>query len=477
MKNITKIKALVLFTVFATFTACDTVDFGDTNISPNAPTKASTALLLTNVERSVAGYTTQVIPNLYAQYISEGQYPESSQYQDQNFSYSGVYGILTEIKRIVELNTNDETKTDAAANGPNANQIAAASLLRVYYLKYSVERWGMMPYSEALEGLANPYPKFDGQVDIYKALIGEIDAALALITAGDISGDYLFDGKMATWAKFGNTMKMIMALNLSRADAATGAAKFNEALGNTISSNAENLVYPFLSDDANDNAWQDRFQTRVDYLISDTFANALIGAGTSTAPQDPRLPKMAATAKDTPTEYVGAPYGAQNTALNTYSFITSDIIYDGSRDMPIFTYAQVLFSRAEAAALGWTTETAATLYTQGIQASMEQWGVAAADIATYVAAKPYVNSSSIAYEKWVSMFLQGYDSWTDWRRMKAHGYEKPLTPPATILGGATGVPNRHAYATNTANLNKDNYDAAIAIQGADDLNTVLEMFK
>lgn len=476
MKKINKIKALVLLAVMVFTSACETVDFGDINVSPNAPTKGSTALLLTTVERSVAGFTTQVLPNLYTQYISEGQYPESSQYDDRQFGFS--YGIFVEIQRIIDLCNDPATSSDAAANGAINNQIAAASLLRVYFFKHMVERWGMIPYTEALQGLDNPYPKYDGQLFVYKELIKEIDAALAQITMGGatLKGDFLFGGDMAKWETFGNSMKMVMALTLSEADPTTGATAFNQALPNVISSNAENLMYPFLSDDANDNAWQDRFQTRVDYLISDTFANALIGTGTDVAPEDPRLMEMADPAPNTGL-YTGAPYGQQNTQVANYAYITGDIIYNGARAMPIYTYAQLLFARAEAAALGWTAEDAATLYADGIQASMDQWGVAAVDATAYIAAHPYVDESSISYEKWVAGFLMGYDTWTDWRRQKAAGYEKPLTPAPILLGGATGIPNRHDYSASEALTNPDSYNAAVAAQGPDDLNTVLEMFQ
>ena len=49
MKTINKIKLLVLTAVFS-FTACETVDFGDTNVDPNSPSNAVPSLLLTNVQ-------------------------------------------------------------------------------------------------------------------------------------------------------------------------------------------------------------------------------------------------------------------------------------------------------------------------------------------------------------------------------------------------------------------------------------------
>ena len=38
-----------------------------------------------------------------------------------------------------------------------------------------------------------------------------------------------------------------------------------------IGSVSENIEYPYLSEDTNDNPWQDRFETREDYALSDIF--------------------------------------------------------------------------------------------------------------------------------------------------------------------------------------------------------------
>ncbi|MGY0408711.1 MAG: SusD/RagB family nutrient-binding outer membrane lipoprotein, partial [Polaribacter sp.] len=374
------------------------------------------------------------------------------------------------------LNTDADTKVDATVNGSNNNQIAAATILRVYYIKLMAERWGMIPYTESLQGLTNPHPKFNDQLFVYQEIMKELDGALALIKSGTIQGDFMFQGNMDTWKKFGNTLKMVMAINLSEADPALGKLKFNEALGKTIASVSENIFYPFLEEDANDNDWQDRFQTRTDYVMSDTFVNALIGDGTSALPEDPRLPKIAMLALNTST-YVGAPYGAQNTDVDNFSHITEDITKNSTAPGYIFTYAEILFTRAEAAQLKWTTEDPAQFYANGIEASMQQWGVDALDITAYQLANPYVDMKSISYEKWVAQFLQGYNSWTDYRRFKASGMEKTLLPPAVILSNTSDIPNRQGYATSAKDLNKDNYNTAIGVQGADDLNTKLTLFK
>lgn len=479
MKQINKLKSILLAVIVA-FTACDTVDFGDTNVDPNNPSNAVTSLLLTNVQRGMSGYIASTTSNLYVQYLSNGQYDEESRYQTLNWNTDGAYALLQDVKQIIEINTNPDTRVAAQAYGSNGNQIAAATILKVWYYQMMTERWGYLPYSEANDASNTTKPVYDSQQDIYNGLFAELDSALASIDSGNgPDGDILFGGDMTMWRTFANTIKMTMALRLSKADAATGRTKFNEALSaGAISSNANNIQYTYLTEDTNDNPWQDRFESRRDYLMSDVFVNALIGSGTNTAPEDPRLAQMAELSTNGGV-YVGAPYGQSNSATDDYSFITNNIINKGDAPLMIYTYAEVLFARAEAAAMGWTTENAATLYGQAVTASMTQWGVSTVDAATYLATNAYTSVDDIAYEKWISLFLQGYNSWAEWRRFKAMGTESRigLVAPPNLLSNANGIPQRHGYSATAASLNEANYNAAIAAQGADELNTVLWLFK
>ena len=70
MKNYIKKWSLILLTVFP-FMACETVDFGDTNVNPNSPSTASTAALLSNAETFIPTIVSEVNSNLMVQYISE----------------------------------------------------------------------------------------------------------------------------------------------------------------------------------------------------------------------------------------------------------------------------------------------------------------------------------------------------------------------------------------------------------------------
>jgi hypothetical protein len=468
------IKKILLFTVTTLFIySCETVDFGDINTNPNNPSTASSSGLFTNALKSLPGHLTQATSILYAQYTANGQYPDESRYVTLNWSYYGWYsGALQDLKVVIDSNTE--------APVPNSNNvIATATLLRAYYLHNMTDRWGMIPYTEALQGLENTTPKLDSQETVYKGLFDEIDTALALISTSQNGpeGDILFNGDMNRWKQFGNTLKTIMALRLSKRDGELGGyakTKFNEAIGGAIKSSSDNIHYTFLSDDNNDNLWQDRFvdEGRTDWLMSDVIVDYMIGSGTNTAPQDPRLHKYANPLVGT-NKYVGADYGVGNDLIANYSLITTDIIYNQTAPAYIFTAAQIQFSMAEAVELGWMSGDAATYYNAGIQESMNQWGVDAADATAFIASAPYANVQSIAEQKWVALFLQGYEAWAEWRRI---GGPATIVKPADQLQG-TDIPQRQGYSSTTPNINEENYNAAIAAQGPDTLDTVLWVFK
>ena len=159
---------------------------------------------------------------------------------------------------------------------------------------------------------------------------------------------------MSHWKKFANTLKLVMAMRISNVNQSLGQQKLTEAYNaGVIGSVAENIHYPYLTEDTNDNPWQDRFQTREDYAVSDVFVNWLVDHN------DPRIASYAELPlADATGTYIGCPYGVQNPNVlqSDISFITDDIIYDGTQaGGMIFSYAQVCFSMAEAALRGMTT--------------------------------------------------------------------------------------------------------------------------
>lgn len=466
--------SLIITAFSLLFMSCENVDFGDINLNPNEPSTASTPGLLTSSIRSIPSIVSEVNSNLMVQHLSEITYTEDSRYEQFEWSYDSWYsGPLKNLQEIIDLNTDDPNRY--LDGGTTANQIAVARILKVFYFQYLTNRWGAVPYREALQGTENIKPVFDQQESIYLGdggLFNELDSALAQMELdGTLQGDILFNGDLTQWRKFANTLKMIMAIRIADRDAARAQAAFNEAhSGGVLGSTAENMHYPYLSENNNDNPWQDRFETREDFAISDVFVDFL------TESNDPRLSEFAEPAANTG-NFVGCPYGVANPNVlqAEISFITSEVIYDGTtKGGMIFSYAQICFSYAEAAARGWNVpDTAAIWYERGIDASMEQWGVATDAAASYKAQASVAFDSSnwkasIGTQKWIALYLQGSEAWVEWRRL-----DYPhLTPAVDALSG-NGIPVRNGYAALTKTLNEENYNAAVSAQGPDNQDTKL----
>ncbi|MDH5608293.1 MAG: SusD/RagB family nutrient-binding outer membrane lipoprotein [Cyclobacteriaceae bacterium] len=465
-----KIFSIITAGLLLAGSAC--TDFGDINVDPNQPSNAPTSLLLTDAQTWVATAIGAPEGVLYTQQLSETQYTETSRYNQTTFDYYPWYtGPLANLQQIINLNTDDATKNAAAADGSNNNQIAVARIMKAYFFQYMTDRWGALPYSEALQGAANFNPAYDTQDKIYADLLKEVKEAVAMIDAGaGPNGDIIFGGDMGSWAAFGNTLRMNMAMRISDIDPATARSEFEAAYNAGVIST--DVMYNHLNDANNQNPWYGRFITRTDYAVSEPMINYLQSVN------DPRISAYAEPALATGT-FVGMPYGistAGDIPNSDVSFITDNIINTKDADQAIFTVAQVEFLLAEAVNDGWSIPgTAQQHYEAGIQASWEQWGVFdAAAFATYIADAAVVWNGTnadqlIGTQKWVALYMQGYEAWAEWRRLDFPA----LTPAPDAVNNSGQIPVRQAYPSTEYTLNKANYESIVAAQGADNLDNKL----
>ena len=488
MKRIYKLVLLVIFSAYTV--ACDVSDFDDINVNPNETTSPNTANLLTNAIVSthnntnfnIAGTVNATQGQLYVQYLANSQYTSADTYQTVQFSYNGWYnGPLQDLQTVIELNTNEETKLVTSLAGSNANQIAVAKILQSYYYLHLTDRWGDIPYSEALkvqEGILTP--KFDMQSEVYAGILATLKEAVGMIDGGEgPTGDALFDGNMDMWRKFGNTIRMVASLRLSQVDESKAQTEFNAAISDGVIAldNSENIMYRHLSEQNYDNPWEDRFETRRDYTVANTlvdYMQSTVNGGVMDVMMDPRLPVFA-----DPTEsegaYVGMTYGVSEAEAGDIS--NSDVSFLGetlrAQDAPsyIYTSAQVLFSMAEAAQRGWMAGDVAQLYNDAIKASLDQYGVGD-EFDTFitngeVAFDPARAMEQIGNQKWVALFLNGYEAWAEWRRT---GYPN-LTPAIAAQNPSRQIPVRQAYPVTERDLNETNYNEVVNRQGEDGLDT------
>lgn len=457
-----------LVAVFLFFgTGCG--EFGDTNIDPNKPVSVAPSTLLTASMRAMSDAIGSDLGTLYSQMISETQYTDDSRYGTINYNFSYWYtSPLADLQQIITLNTDEATKADALQSGSHANQIAVARIMKAYFFHFITDRWGAVPYSQALQGSANFKPVYDSQEAIYTDLLKELKEANAQMDSGPgVGGDILFGGNMLEWQKFANSLRGIIAMRMSKVDSDRARAEFASAMSDGFITS--DVMYPYLAETNNQNPWFGRFVTRTDYAISLPLTDYMKAA------DDPRLAHYADLAPASGT-IEGMPYGDEDAGdipNDVISFPNNTFVRGQSAPLGIVTRAQMMFSRAEAAARGWTSEDAETLYKNAIQASMEQW--AAFDQDAYDA---FIANADVAWDaskaleligtqKWVALYMQGYEGWNEWKRT---GWPALVAPPNPIHTNGT-IPRRQGYPTSERDLNGDNYNAAVDtyLGGVDDL--------
>ncbi len=433
------------------FTGCKKFSDG-INKNPNQPSTASGTQLIANAQLSLAGLSTSPLGEFHAQYLGETQYPGASLYPDGGTSFYSLYqGPLMNLEAVLT------SKELSGSEGPVPNQLAVAKILKAYYFWHITDRWGDVPYTEALKGQVDFTPKYDSQQSIYDALFKLLDEANAEIVPGNILNDIIYAGDMTKWKKLANTIHMLMALRLSEVDPTKAAAEFNKANNAGImTANTDNFVFKHLSDATNQSFWYGQVvnQNREWWALTETLVNYML------PPNDPRLAVYAK--KNTAGIYKGIEFGTTVGLPNTTGVsLIGPAIYAQNAQIALVTYAQALFARAEAAKRGWIPggdAVAKTNYDLAIDQSMRQWTGGTTGLAAFMASPgitydPANALKQIAMQRYVHLFMHGFEAWAEYRRT---GFPDNLVKP-----GGRNIPARHSYPSNEVFTNETNYQEAI----------------
>jgi len=438
-------------------------DFGQVNVDPARPTKPIPSALFTNACASIPNLASRdaVVPGYYGQYFSETQYNDASIYSLQQSSFTDFYnGALYDLQTAINVNESN-------------NLTQAAKIMQQYIFWTITDRWGDVPYSEALNALVNPRPKYDKQEDIYKGMIAALKSASAAFdSSSSIGGDIIYNGSVTSWKKLANSLRMMMALQLSKKYPAAGAyaaTEFNAALTDAngyISTNDANFALTYVGGNFQ-NPWYVLYNGRKDNAESLTVTTLLANLG------DTRQTAYGGSSEQPGqigSSNVGFPYGLTRTnalAFNEGNITWARVLRGDLRTekSPIYmiSAAEVTLARAEAAVRGWTTEAAATVYSAGIDLSFAQWGLAAPanyKIQAGVALGAVVadNIGKVAIQQYIASYPDGLRAWNIYRRT---GFPV-LTPAPAATNASKTIPRRLAYATTEYTSNGDALAAAIA---------------
>ena len=403
--------------------------------------------------------------------------------------------------RNVIRNTNDaivRTKTDATR--PNLYQMSR--IFQAYAYMVLTDEYGMIPYTEGAKGYTDQtfFPVYDAQQQIYTDIIKELgEAATALSTTGKIEiGDILYGGNIAQWKKFAYSLMLRAGMRLSKIDAGKAQSTVQAAFaGGVILANADNAFIRHDVNYTNPIGATLNSTEAANFYLTKPFVDSLKNRN------DPRLQSIAVryagatsggtqtTASRTtdPAQQFGLPLGFDNNTANTYAtsvgrasfydFSQADRTRIAKQTAPCFlvTAAQTQLLLAEAREKGWiTTGTVQGYYDAGVTLHMQQMAsydaacaVAPADITTYLTNNPFVPAKAleqIGTQYWIASFLNGPEAFANYRRT---GFPALVANP--YPGREVTFIRRLTYPNSEQSVNATNFNAAIASQGADKLDT------
>ncbi len=433
---------LIIFAATFLFASCSKEKFTSANENPNAPKSVVPAVILPSVEISLAYTQGGDLARFSTLFVQQNvgfsrQAQAYYSYVLTSTDYDTPWGnMYTSV-----LGNNKDLLARSDAGGYNVYS-GISRIIMAYSLQLLVDEWGKVPYSQALQGNDNTQPTYDDDKALYDTIINLVDKAIVQLNDPNTGAltpgtdDIIYGGDVSKWIKFGHAIKARIYIHQSKGDAAMAVKALEEADQSFID-NSDNAVFVFGSAETAANPVYQFNEQRADI---DYASGALVD--NLNALNDPRL-----------TIYTDPSYN------DLFQVGIGNMFGGISAPVEFITYDEMLFVKAEAT-LRATGDyaTAEGFYKAGIMANMNKLGVAAGDIATYIAANgtlPATNVTAavakVSLQEYLALYLNP-EAWTLWRRTG----EPALTPVA----GSNGIPRRYVYPQSELSLNTSNVPQA-----------------
>jgi hypothetical protein len=407
----------------------------------------------------MSGWNFQISQNLFAdlytQYYSNWQTKFQTDRHVLNrdwlgLAWGGFYGNSAKNLAVIM------EKTDPATTPGYEKQYALAQIWKVFIYQRQTDYWGPIPYTQVNNGQNSV--AYDKQQDIYAdfwRLLDEATTTLSGYTGQNAFGtnDQIYGGSVDKWIKFANTLRLRVAMRISKVDAATAKIQAEKAVAaGVMESNADNAVFKTTSGDGGWNPLPIMLPWN-EFRMSASMESVLKGYN------DPRLKaywrpvvkNQQGQANSDPNLFRGMRNGLSISQisdstrhydkLSTMSARWSTPGNEYSTPIEVMLSSDAYFLRAEGALKGWNMGiTAEEAYNKGIEMSLSYWGADAATIAAYQAgtttpialddfnsppmttipvkfgADPATQLEQIMTQKWIALFPDGWESWADVRR-------------------------------------------------------------
>jgi len=392
-----------LMSLVLIMTSC-TGDFEEINTDPNNLVEATMPSILLKAQIEIShtflDSNDVFMIGFWVQYYANGGY------NDQPYDYTwntnnienGAFGYLKNL----------ELLRRQAEKAGSSNYQAIAMIMMAWAYHNITDIYGDYPYSQAIQADLNQtfYPEFDSQESIYKDLVIKLKEACDMIDLSEpaisSSVDLYCGGDMIKWKRFANALRARLYLRMSNADPATAKAGLEEVFSNAenypiLRNNRDNVNMTYIEESdqgshtcifvmqaVKQNNTRRVSSFMVDLLCANDDPRRTIFLRPTRHSEEAVEGEPDPEAEEPEEEpmyiYKGYPAVIANRTENYDSYDISEvgnaISRDYKRPLDIFTYAELLFIRAEAAAKGFSVGgTAKDFYEKAILASMEKWGV------------------------------------------------------------------------------------------------------
>lgn len=375
---------------------------------------------------------------------------------------------------------------------PNKGVWGMAQISKIMGMHRATDMYGAIPYSQV--GTGSFTVAYDSQESIYKSFFSELETAVEdlynLVKAGEtIYGvDYVYNGDPLKWAKLGNSLMLRLAMRVRYV-----APELSEEWATKAMRHPAGMILKV--DDMAMIAQSHGVNAKNSlYIVAETYDDTRMGATIYTYMKGYDDPRLKTYFKGDDLDFAVPPAIPQTG--DKYNKAAKPIVKEFDPTV-WFRPSETYFLLAEASLVGYSTEQSAKYYyEQGIMTSFQERGVSGAE--DYInddssvpasfkdkaglgydagrpssvtikwgnISNPELQLEKIITQKYIAIFPDGQEAWSEWRRT---GYPKLITPNTTISnfgvirgdGQSEGV-RCWPYPQDELNNNTENVNAAIA---------------
>ena len=377
-----------------------------------------------------------------------------------------------------------------------------ALILKVAAMHRVTDVFGPIVYSN-FGDLANA-GIYDSQQEVYNAFFADLDTAEANLMANIDSPrfaafDLSYGGDYSQWVKLANSLRLRLAIRISKIDPTKAKTEGEKALSQSLGVMEANTDSFFVNSIVDhplqtiDNSWGDiRMNASMESILvgyNDPRASAYFDNSVATGCLKGvrgGLPLLAGYADEL----------AQKADYINYSTLNDNI---HTSRVQLMTASEVAFLKAEAALRGWSgAGDAEANYETGIQLSFDQHGASGAtgyvadNTSTFIdyvdtynpanniaalsdvtiawtdAADNEERLEKIITQKWIAMFPEGQEAWSEFRRT---GYPKIFPVVSNQSGGTIDTDiqiRRIPFVDSELSTNPDGVTGAVSKLGGSD---------